>query len=56
MAGRAMKGALELLKPLLAGSASTTIGKIVIGTVKGDLHDIGKTWWLPCWRVAALKS
>ena len=42
MAGRAMKGALELLKPLLAGSASTTIGKIVIGTVKGDLHDIGK--------------
>ena len=42
MAGRAMKGALELLKPLLAGTASTTIGKIVIGTVKGDLHDIGK--------------
>lgn len=42
MAGRAMKGALELLKPLLQGSASTTIGKIVIGTVKGDLHDIGK--------------
>lgn len=42
MAGRAMKGALELLKPLLAGGASTTIGKIVIGTVKGDLHDIGK--------------
>ena len=42
MAGRAMKGALELLKPLLAGIASTTIGKIVIGTVKGDLHDIGK--------------
>ena len=42
MAGRAMKGALELLKPMLQGSASTTIGKIVIGTVKGDLHDIGK--------------
>ena len=42
MAGRAMKGALELLKPLLAGNASATIGKIVIGTVKGDLHDIGK--------------
>ena len=32
MAGRAMKGALELLKPLLAGNASATIGKIVIGT------------------------
>ena len=35
-----MKGALELLKPLLQGSAATTIGKVVIGTVKGDLHDI----------------
>jgi corrinoid protein of di/trimethylamine methyltransferase len=42
MAGRAMKGALELLKPLLQGEASTTIGRVVIGTVKGDLHDIGK--------------
>ena len=42
MAGRAMKAALELLKPLLAGSASTALGKVVIGTVKGDLHDIGK--------------
>ena len=42
MAGRAMKAALELLKPLLAGQASTSLGKVVIGTVKGDLHDIGK--------------
>ena len=42
MAGRAMKAALELLKPMLAGSKSTTVGKVVIGTVKGDLHDIGK--------------
>ena len=42
MAGRAMKAALELLKPLMAGSANTSIGKVVIGTVKGDLHDIGK--------------
>ena len=42
MAGRAMKAALELLKPMLSGSASTTIGRVVIGTVKGDLHDIGK--------------
>jgi len=42
MAGRAMKAALELLKPMLAGSAATTIGRVVIGTVKGDLHDIGK--------------
>ena len=42
MAGRAMKAALELLKPLLAGQTSTSLGKVVIGTVKGDLHDIGK--------------
>ena len=42
MAGRAMKAALELLKPMLSGSASTSIGKVVLGTVKGDLHDIGK--------------
>lgn len=42
MSGRAMKAALELLKPLLTGTASTSLGKVVIGTVKGDLHDIGK--------------
>ena len=42
MAGRAMKAALEILKPMLAGSASSSLGKVVIGTVKGDLHDIGK--------------
>lgn len=42
MAARAMKGPLELLKPLLKGDASTRAGKVVIGTVKGDLHDIGK--------------
>jgi corrinoid protein of di/trimethylamine methyltransferase len=42
MAGRAMKAALEILKPMMAGTANTTLGKVVIGTVKGDLHDIGK--------------
>lgn len=42
MAGRAMKAALEILKPLMAGGSVATLGKIVIGTVKGDLHDIGK--------------
>ena len=42
MAGRAMKAALELLKPMMAGKANTSLGKVVIGTVKGDLHDIGK--------------
>ena len=42
MAGRAMKAGLEILKPLMAGDASASVGKIIIGTVKGDLHDIGK--------------
>lgn len=42
MSARAMKGCLDILKPLLKEGNSTTIGKIVIGTVKGDLHDIGK--------------
>ncbi len=42
MAARAMKGALDIVKPLLQAGTTTTLGKIVIGTVKGDLHDIGK--------------
>ena len=42
LAGRAMKGALEILKPHLSGESSCHLGKVVIGTVKGDLHDIGK--------------
>jgi corrinoid protein of di/trimethylamine methyltransferase len=39
---RAMKSALEVLKPLLAAKGAKPIGKVVVGTVKGDLHDIGK--------------
>ncbi|MFO7599077.1 MAG: corrinoid protein [Candidatus Desulfacyla sp.] len=42
LAARAMKGALEILRPLLAESGAKAVGKVVIGTVKGDLHDIGK--------------
>ena len=42
IAARAKKGALDLLKPLMKGAASHRLGKVVIGTVKGDLHDIGK--------------
>jgi 5-methyltetrahydrofolate--homocysteine methyltransferase len=41
-AAKAMKGGLEILKPLLASSQSSSKGTVVIGTVKGDLHDIGK--------------
>ena len=42
LAGRAMKSAMELLRPLLAASGQKMAAKVVIGTVKGDLHDIGK--------------
>lgn len=42
MSARAMKGCLDILKPLLKGDTSISYGKVVIGTVKGDLHDIGK--------------
>ncbi len=42
LAGRAMKAAMEPLKPLLAASGAKPAGVVVAGTVKGDLHDIGK--------------
>ncbi len=42
VAARAMSAGTELLKPLLAGDDSVSLGTAVIGTVKGDLHDIGK--------------
>ncbi len=42
IAARAMKGSLELLRPLLAKADAKPEGKVIIGTVKGDLHDIGK--------------
>ncbi|MBI5959810.1 MAG: corrinoid protein [Chloroflexi bacterium] len=43
IAARAMKGALAILKPLLVDQGIEPMGKVVIGTVKGDLHDIGKS-------------
>jgi methylmalonyl-CoA mutase cobalamin-binding domain/chain len=42
MAARAVQAALTLLRPLLAASGEQSIGKVVMGTVKGDVHDIGK--------------
>ena len=42
MAARAMKAALEVLKPALEETGIPTIGRVVIGTVEGDMHDIGK--------------
>lgn len=42
LSARAMKGALDILKPLMQEGLTCSLGKVVIGTVKGDLHDIGK--------------
>ena len=42
VAARAMQGGLDLIKPLLLDADIQPIGKVVLGTVKGDLHDIGK--------------
>ncbi len=42
IAARAMQSAMAMVKPLLADGEVTSKGKVVIGTVKGDLHDIGK--------------
>jgi len=42
LAARAMKAGLELIRPLLAAGGVEPVGRVAIGTVKGDLHDIGK--------------
>src|SRR5215831_19633428 len=42
LAANAMKAGMALLRPLLAETGAARIGKVVIGTVKGDIHDIGK--------------
>jgi len=42
MAAKAMKSGMEILRPLLAETGAPQVGTLVIGTVKGDIHDIGK--------------
>jgi len=42
ISARAMKAALELIRPLLVASGTEPVGRVALGTVKGDLHDIGK--------------
>ncbi len=42
IAARAMQGALDILRPLLAETGTRTVGTFLMGTVKGDVHDIGK--------------
>ena len=43
VAARAMKASMKLVRPLVTGPAAATKGRVVIGTVRGDLHDIGKS-------------
>ena len=42
LAAKAMKAGMEILRPILSASGIESVGKVVIGTVKGDIHDIGK--------------
>ncbi len=42
VAARAMQGGIDIIEPVLAGAGHEPIGRVVIGSVKGDLHDIGK--------------
>jgi corrinoid protein of di/trimethylamine methyltransferase len=42
LSARAMKASMEIVRPLMAAAGAEPVGRVVIGTVKGDLHDIGK--------------
>ena len=44
LCARCMHGAMDILKPLLSEADAAGVGIFMIGTVEGDLHDIGKTW------------
>jgi 5-methyltetrahydrofolate--homocysteine methyltransferase len=55
MAAKAMNEGVEVIKPLMLDGSVTTIGKVVVGTVKGDLHDIGKNLVTLMMRSAGLE-
>jgi len=55
MAANAMKGGMRILRPLLAETGAPSIGKAVIGTVKGDIHDIGKNLVAMMWEGAGFE-
>lgn len=54
MAAKAMKAGMAILQPLLTESGVQKIGKAVIGTVKGDIHDIGKNLVAMMWEGAGI--
>ena len=55
MAANSMKGGMEVLRPLLASTGAPSMGKAVIGTVKGDIHDIGKNLVAMMWEGAGFE-
>jgi len=55
MAANAMKAGMVVLRPLLAETGAPTVGKAVIGTVKGDIHDIGKNLVSMMWEGAGFE-
>ena len=55
MAAKAMKAGMAILRPLLAETGAPTIGTVVIGTVKGDIHDIGKNLVSMMWEGAGFE-
>jgi len=55
MAAKAMNEGVEVIKPLMLDGSVTTIGTVVVGTVKGDLHDIGKNLVALMMRSAGLE-
>jgi 5-methyltetrahydrofolate--homocysteine methyltransferase len=55
MAANAMKAGMAILRPLLAETGAEPIGKAVIGTVKGDIHDIGKNLVAMMWEGAGFE-
>jgi methanogenic corrinoid protein MtbC1 len=55
MAANAMKAGMKILRPLLAETGALPVGKAVIGTVKGDIHDIGKNLVSMMWEGAGFE-
>lgn len=55
ISARAMRGALDILKPLLKGDPTVYLGKIAIARSRVTFMTLAKTWWLRCLRAVALK-
>ena len=55
LAAKGMKAGMDILRPLLAESGASSIGRAVIGTVKGDIHDIGKNLVKMMWEGAGIE-